>query len=219
MTLHSLADGRPVIVGDDPGGNNRLPVNLSAAQAPVVDDVSGIPISINSEHHEAHEGDSFVAATVDTSMANEDTLSLAFKTPPISVPQKRIHMVGKFNTAAGGHIAIIEGPTWGQGTGTAVPIYNRKRETSMASSGLLEDKNQSTFTASDQAITNVTGVSGGTTIGLIYAFGANNRSSGDRSEEEMLLKPDTQYVVLATADGGSNAIWLGIYWYEHTDSN
>ena len=86
----------------------------------------------------------------------------------------------------------------------------------MGSSGLLENETAPTFAATDKLVANAT-LTGGTSILAIYAFGANNRAAGTRSEGEVLLKPDTQYAMKMTADGVTNAGWIALHWYEHTD--
>ncbi len=179
------------------------------------DTVFQIPITIGVEHHEIHEGDAFHSGGVDTSMANTDTLILAFKTPPGT---KRVHILHSFVTLTGGHLEIIEGLTWTNQTGTKQAILNRKREASMDSSGMLEDQAQAGFVASDNMILNPTGLSGGTVIHTHYAYGEKNFFAGQgRGTEEFILKPDTQYAFRFTADAASNAAQIMLNFYEHTD--
>ena len=180
-----------------------------------IDKVSGALAVVSFAHHEIHEGDSFFADVVDLVMANADTINIVFKTPPGT---KRAHMTFGFSTAVGGHVDVLEGPTWNQGTGTAVGIFNRKREATMNSSMLLEDLNQVAFTASDELILNPTGLAGGTTIHDVYAFGAQKVPAGGREENEILLLPDSTYCMCFTADGANNKGQLVLNWYEHTDS-
>ena len=180
------------------------------------DDISDALIVVDYAHHEAHEGDAFETSAVDESMGDGDTVILAFKT--MSAP-KRMHMIMEFATLVGGHIDIIEGPTWDNQTGTLNPIYNRKREAEMGSSGVLEDQGQASFIASDNMILDPTTFAGGTAIHTHFVFGARGSPASARGVHEWLLKPDTQYGIRLTADGAANAAHMRVEWYEHSDSN
>ena len=177
-----------------------------------LDSLSEAMTMVNAEHHEIHEGVSFITDIVDESMANSDTLTLAFKTP---TGTKAAHLIVDFATLAGGHVDLIEGPTWDNQTGTKSPIYNRKRETSMTSSILLEDQAQASFIASDNVILNPTNLVSGTIIHDLWGFGAKEKFGAvGRDVEEFILKPDTQYAVRFTSDSGSNKGHLILNWYE-----
>jgi hypothetical protein len=209
-------------------GENGTAVDASAA-APVPiqaegttkDSLTNALICISYEHHEVHEGDAFVVDVEDESMADTDTLSIAFKTP---AGTKRAHIVAEFVTLVGGELEIWEGPTWTTNTGTLVDIINRKRLAAMTSSILLEDiTTPPTFAATDAIMKNVTGLATGaaTRLSHLFAWGVQNKfgAGGGRDESEILLKPETQYAFVFTAIGNSNKAQLILHWYEHTDSN
>ena len=124
-----------------------------------------------------------------------------------------------FTTLVGGELEILEAPTWDNQSGTKAPIINRKRETSMTSSGLLEDQAQAGFVASNNIILNPTTVAGGTSIQVIYAWGERGRflAGNARDEWELILKSDTQYAAVFTAIGGGNKAQILLDWYEHSD--
>ena len=188
---------------------------MRTASRMALDSLFPIPVMIDVAHAEIHEGDSFHCGGVDTAMDDTHTLIIAFKTP---AGAKRVHLFHNFVTLTGGHLAIIEGPTWTNQTGTKQPIHNRKREASMDSSGLLEDQAQAGFLASDNMILNVTGLSGGTTIHIHYAFGLKNKFSGEgRGTAEWILKPDTRYAIKFTSTAGRPAAQIMLDSYEHTD--
>ncbi len=199
------------VVLQDPNDDTRL------AQ---LDNLFQIPVTIDVAHHEVHEGDSFKTWAVDESMGDNDTIIIAFKT---AAGSKRIHMVWGFLTLVGGDLQIWEGATWTTNTGTLNPIINRKRKTSPDSSTLLEDKTATpTFTATDNVLLNPTGLGTGsaTSIDRHYAWGQKSKllAGGTRSLDEFILKVETQYAVVFTADGGSNKAELALDWYEHTDA-
>ena len=205
------------VINSDSSGNAGVSLidPNDGTRAGEFDSLVKAPIFIDIGHHELHEGASFIVCNPDTSMASADTMVFAFKTP---AGIKRVHMLISYATLSGGHLELIEGPTWTNQSGSLKPIYNRKREASMSSSVLLEDSGQAAFTATDNIILNPTGLAGGTLIHCRYTFGSKNIGPGaDRGTNETILKPDTQYAVMLTSDVASNKGYMELNWYEHTD--
>ena len=171
-------------------------------------------IAIDQLHHETHQGYKFICNNKEIGIIVNGTSSLAFKTP---TGTKKIHLLIDWATYAGGDLKILEGATWTQGTGTAVNMMNSNRNLNY-NSIILEDVNQPTFTASNQMIQNVTIVSRGTEWLLDSSFGFRNIISGDtRDEKEIILAPDTQYIIEFTSSSAGNSVFIGLSWYEHTD--
>ncbi len=170
-------------------------------------------VQIDSSHHEVHEGESFRAFVVDTSLASAETLSFAFKTPP---SPDLVHMIVAFITNGDAHIELLQAPTWtANQSDTTQTIQNAIR--GGRSSFILENTNQAGFVASDVMIVNATGLSGGTAIDTTYTFIANNGGQGGgRDVEEWVLLPDTQYAVVLTSDESGNAGQIKLAWYEHS---
>ena len=104
------------------------------------------------EHHEIHAGSSFMSDFVDSDMADDETIILAFKTPP---GKKLIHMLVEASTLVGGDVALWEGPSWTVETGTLNPIVNRNRDGTPNSSILLEDQATSSHRQFHQCVYNV----------------------------------------------------------------
>ena len=180
------------------------------------DRMTGVQMAITYPHHEIHGGSSFFTVVTNESMADNDTLVIAFKTP---AGTKRMHMVWSASTLVGCHMDMLEGPSWTQGTGTAVAIMNRYRQASPDSSMLLEDKNQATFTASDEIIQDPTSLSGGSASLPVYIFGDKKTTGGEGGDrDEWIMKPDSTIAIRMTADGGSNKGQIILSWYEHTDN-
>lgn len=168
---------------------------------------------IDFAHSEIHKGNAFISDSVDTDMNEGDTLILAFKT--MSAPT-RVHMIVNFAAYTGGHVDVLEGPTWDNQSGILNPIFNRKRDVSMNSSGLLEDSGQAAFTATDNVILTPTSIAGGTTIHDLWGFGKKDKiTSVGRDTNEIILKPDTQYAIKLTADNNTNKGHLILNWYEY----
>jgi len=180
------------------------------------DDIAIALVTISVDRHQIHQGLSFLTGAVKTSMADTSTIILAFKTPPGT---RRAHMSFKFSSLLGAHVDVIEAPTWDNQSGTLNPIFNRKRESAMTSSTLLEDSGQAAFTATDNVILDPTGLAGGLTVVSIFGFGDKKAFPGTGVDpSEGILMPDTQYALVFTADGGpANQGQLALRWHEQKD--
>jgi len=165
-------------------------------------------------HHETHQGDHYSAYQVDESMADGDKLTFTFKTPNTD---KHIHILINFASKAGCHITIAEGATWvRKAVGDVVTIYNHRRQ-DPKESGILSNIAQTDFNAGmlmgtdDQSLVNTT------IIKADYIFGAANKGGGtSRGTAERVLLKDTQYAIQLETDGGSNAGFIELNWYEHS---
>lgn len=172
---------------------------------------------ISLEHHILHEGTAFISDIVDTVMSDGDNLTLTFRT--MSAPI-RAHMFFEFTTLVGGYLEVWEDVTWTTGTGVVVPIYNRKRETTMTDSGLLEDLTFTpVFTATNNILDGVGGINlaSATQIHHLYAWGKKEKFPGGniRETEGFILKPDTNYAVIFYAEGNGNTAQVILNWFEH----
>lgn len=183
-----------------------------------MDKLSGAGIGITFTEHNVHEGSAFIADFDDDTMADNDTIILAFKT--MAAPIKA-HMIIGFTTKVGGVIEMFEGATWTAQTGTEVAIINRKRTGTPPSSGLLANQAQAGFVAADVVNANPTGlnVGGATRIQRIIAWKPQGvgEVGGERDVAELLLREQTQYAIRFTADGATNAAEVFMDWYEHED--
>lgn len=169
-------------------------------------------VVIESTHHEIHEGETFTSQFVDLTLALNETIILAFK---VQNDGNLLHMVAQASTLVSGHLDVLEGPTWTTGTGAQNTVYNRNRDGTPASSGILEDTTSS-FVANDAVVSNPTGLSGGTLIQSIYGFGATQRISSEaREDSEWVLKANTTYAIRFVSDANSNKAQVILNWYEH----
>lgn len=176
------------------------------------DNLFKAPITIDVDHHELHEGHAFMAHGVDTSMSATDTLIMAFKTPNSS---RLLHMVISGHFKAAGHLNVDEGCTWTAETGAATTVYNRERDGTFSSSGILENADQAAFTASGKYILNPTGYAAGTILHSDYTWSSGPIGGGSRATEEIILSRDTAYCFVYIADGATNAADLQLDWDEH----
>ena len=179
------------------------------------DQLVKIPIFIDHAESEINQRETFSSIITDLTLADTETLALAFKTPAGTT---RIHLIGEFITLTGGRLDFIEGPTWDNQSGALNPIFNHFREATPQSSIMLEDQGQAGFIASDNLNANPTTLAGGTIISNFVAFGEKNRFSGDGyAIAKRILAPDTQYACLFTSTAAANKAQVRILWFEHTD--
>ena len=189
----------------------------------LMDAMSTSPVSITFPHHKIHNGDSFTTNFTDETLADAETIILAFKT---ATGTKRVHLFAFFSTLVGGSLNIWEGATWTTNTGVVNPIINRRRDENPKPSGIREDLTTTpAFTATGNILSNPTltgGVvtpTGATSIDKQYAWGERGKIGAGylRDENEFPLKPDTTYAIIFTAIGSSNKAQINMNWYESED--
>ncbi len=178
------------------------------------DIISNALVVVTDGHTHIHEGKMFEADIVNLNMANAATEVFAFRT---GAGPLRAHMLIQFVTLIGGHVDLIEGPTWDAQTGTLVSIVNRLRGSTNISF-LEENQAQAGFVASGNLIRNPNTLAGGLIVHDVYAFGERNKFSAEsRDTTEWMLDPDTDYAIKFTADGGpTNMMQMSLVWYEHS---
>ena len=177
------------------------------------DSTSRANVVLTHLHHEGHEGMSFYASAADASMANTDTLVLAFKVPTGTVLP---HFAFEFASLGAIHIDLLEGTVWTAGSGSQSPLYNRKRSSS--NSSVLQEDTAGSFSATDNFVLNPTITDAGTAIRTVHAFAERPFDGVEEiGGEEWILNSNTTYALRLTADAGSNAGYISCFWYEHAD--
>ena len=183
----------------------------------LIDEDARALVVVSLEHHIVHEGTAFISDAVDLVMADGENITLVFKTMAAST---EAHMFFEFTTLVGGNLRVWEDARWTTGTGGLVPIINRKREATMTDSGLLEDLTATPlFTATNNILEGIggTNLTGATQIHHLYAWGKKEKflAGNVRETEGFILKPDTQYAIIFTADGAANKGQIILNWFEH----
>jgi hypothetical protein len=180
---------------------------------------------ISTEHGQIHQGRSF-ERHIDSGNALVASLNVAFKTVTLLASNnRRAHMIFGFSSNDEILFEILEGVTWTQGSGTALDLFNHRRDSLNESVVLLEDKNQATFTASNQVIKNVTGISGDSSGEAIFenqytynaGLGISVAAESRQAAHEWILAPDTTYVVRMTQTDGNCKMSIDLHWYELAD--
>lgn len=160
------------------------------------DPVSDLPVIVDFEHHQVHEGETYKALHVGAAASGtvEYSFVVGAHTPAIRSP----HLILGFDVYDGAiSVALYEAPT-GTPTGTPMTAQNRNRN--------------STNVATAAAKHTVTGLSAGTLLDNFYV-GADNSSSTDRATSEWLLKVNTTYRIVVTVLVSAN--WTAHFdWYE-----
>ncbi len=169
-------------------------------------------IALDSAHLEVHEGEHFhITGALSGALADTDDYLIAFKTPNTA---KLIHFLPGAWSKGQGRLELLEGATWTQGTGSAIPVWNSNLDDG-SSSTILEDRAQPAFTASDEVMTGVTITAAGTVKGDL-TVGDGKAGEGARADHEIVLKRDTQYTLRYTSEAASGQCRLFPTWYEHT---
>lgn len=157
------------------------------------DPISNIPVVMDFEHHQIHEGETHEVFDEQLSLGTS-TVKYAIEVPTGSYP----HMVFACDLTGGSaHIRIYEGATFTNGS--AKTSYNR---------------NRNSLTAAETVVTAGVTSADGTQIES-FLIGASNQVGGsNRTESEILLKTNTTYRVdVEGLDAGVKAI-VKFRWYE-----
>lgn len=173
-------------------------------------------IRIDFDHHEVHDGDMFQAWVADDTMADNATINMAFKTPVLTT--KEIHMVIDIATKVGCQVQVLEAATWTAQSGTIfVPINLNRNLAATKTSEILGNETATAFAANEVAygVTTIL-TTNATTVDNIDIYGGQpGRGGASRGLIEMILKADTTYVIIMTAEGASNMGLIKIKWYEY----
>lgn len=216
VPVRILVDGEGNIGGDAVIGGVVLVDPNNSARKNKFDSKFQALVRINLEHSKIHEGVSF-ERHIDSNNALVASLNVAFKT---LAGTKLAHIL--FGWASSDEILfeVIEGATWTQGSGIALEIINVNRDNGSESLVILEDKNQSSFTASNEVIKDVTNIAGGTVIDPQFTYNASLGvavvAESRSAFHEWVLKKDTTYVVRMTQTDGNCKMSINLHWYEHT---
>jgi hypothetical protein len=165
-----------------------------------VDSETGALLTIDTIHHEVHEGEMFSSEYNNTSVSNGASLDMRLTTGT-----KRVHLV--FETLVTGLCLayLYEGATISGGT--ALAEYNMDRNS--ANAALMAVTHTPTVTATGStAIINGRIIPGGTSP-------TTRVGSGVRSSVERILKVSTEYLLRITnSSGGTIPIGVVLEWYE-----
>jgi len=172
-------------------------------QVPVIDPITHALITINYEHHELHEGDSFTSSHA-VELTNGQAFDFLIVTPDTT---KWAHFVWEMDCELEMAAVLYEGTT-ASANGTSIPAFNRNRNASGTATTL-------TFHTPT-----VAGGAEGTAIINVHVGTGKTAGGEDRGTHEFILKQNTKYLFRATnATISVNWIRLQFDWYEHTSKS
>lgn len=170
--------------------------------APSFDASTHAQTTIDYAHHEIHSGSHYKCGYQDTTLDTDDTVALVFTTPDTT---KWMHFVLTSQVTGPATIQLFETPTL-SAEGTALTPVNRNRNSASVSTMVV--KHTPTVTVNGTKLSEK----------WVGSDGFKEISGGSvRGDSEMILKQDTQYLVLLTAEADTMKAAIGGDWYEHTD--
>jgi hypothetical protein len=163
------------------------------------DVVSNIPVVIDYEHHQVHEGEAYIVQYVDLAL-DTNTIKFGINVPTFTpADASRCPHLEIFCDVYNGSARIDLYESAAITGGTLITSYNRERN--------------SAITAGTTILHTVTSVTG-TLLKSFFAGGGTRASGSARSEVEMILKSNTKYRVDVTGlVAGTDAI-IRFLWYE-----
>lgn len=161
------------------------------------DVISNIPVMIDFDHHQVHEGEYYLAQNIQASLGT-NTVKYGITVPVFADVTRCPHVVitcDVYNGAA--LVQMYEGSTFT--SGSDVTANNRNRNSLNVAGMTIKSGVTST---------------NGTLVKSFYA-GAGSRTSGSsRSDAEMVLKSNTVYRVDVVGQVAGTAAVVGFSWYE-----
>ena len=199
------ANNTDCTIEDENGINQRGIVAVDPQVAGTIEDFTGYVAVIDSDHAYIHKGLAFTTI-IDTGTISS-AYRIGFKTPTAE-SGKDLHWrpINLYSTLAGVRGVLTEADTYTGGT-VQIP-FNRNRDMKDELSVIQDIKKGVTATPT------------GVEIDSFYIGSAGNpsqRSGGsDGANEELLLAPDTDYVLTLTPSGNT-VCYLNLFWYEEDE--
>jgi len=170
--------------------DNTMAINVMIGPG---DPISNIPVVMDFEHHQIHEGETHEVFDEQLSLG-ASTVKYAIEVPVGVYP----HMVFACDLTGGSaHIMIYEGSTFTNGS--AKTSYNR---------------NRNSLIAADTVVTAGVTSADGTQIESFIIGSSNQVGGSNRTESEIILKANTTYRMdIEGLDAGVKAV-VKFRWYE-----
>ncbi|GAG97041.1 unnamed protein product [marine sediment metagenome] len=180
---------------------------------PKLDDDTGALAAMPYDEVQKNAGNAFMVHLADTTLADTETVSMAFQTPAATIKTIRMRVQWSCRTPA--HLDVLETASWTSGTGSTIAILNRARD-STTTSKLLDDSAGTGYVSQSYMVTTPTSLTG-TSIMKKYSFTTTKSEDEGQHTTELTLKASTLYGVQLTADAGTSAGNLVLLWHEHLD--
>lgn len=192
----------PLVIGprtQNPSGD-VLQVQIGPA-----DVISNLPVVIEYDHHQIHEGETFRLSTYTPSLAQNSVKELRLSVPIITAGTLNIaavcpHFRFEIVTSDAALINIWEGVTATTAGTERLPINLERNGTYVSKLKVFEDSSApTTSTMLWQGFTTVA---------------KNNAGGIDGSANEFVLKSGTDYLFRVTSQASSNKVLTRFLWYE-----
>lgn len=162
------------------------------------DPISDIPVGIDYDHHQNHEGEAYQWFYHNTAL--NGTVNFRLSVPALAATTRTPHLRLEYMADTTTTLYLFEGPTVNAAGTASTTIRNRNRN-STNTAGLVIYTG-STFTADGTEIYR----------GITVAA-AKSSLSVDQSQTEWILKTSTEYLVRIVTTGAS-IVMLRFHWYE-----
>lgn len=165
------------------------------------DPISDVPVILDFEHHQIHEGESHSFCYLVSSLASGSSQDFRLNVPALVATTRTPHVVVEVVSTAETEIYLYEDMTYTQGNGgTLQTTYNRNRNSNTAAGMKIY------LTPTPSATGN------NIWIGLT----GSGRSAGTepRAFTEWGLKPNADYLLRITSRATGDKILVRILWYE-----
>jgi hypothetical protein len=162
-----------------------------------IDSLDGTLVVIDYEHHKVHEGDHFMFSYIEADFDIADALALL-----LTVKDKAIHLNYDCITSKDTTMTLYEGTT----------------HTELADIGITVNNNRVNPKPNTMRVTtrNVDGSDGTAIWQTYFGLGATPASIGStpsRSEVELILRPNTKYLLKVVSGTDNSYVSIHLYWY------
>lgn len=169
------------------------------------DVISTIPVVIEYEHHQVHEGETYSYCNLQTSGLNSgSSYDVRVKAPNLPATTQTPHVVFEIISDNTAEVYLYEGTTWTSGGTAETNLYNRNRNSANTASTAI-------YISGGTALT-VNAI--GTLIYIWYLTTARNGSATDRATNEIDLKANTEYLFRITSRAAGLKFLIRLTWYE-----
>lgn len=202
-TLVSIVnDKSPSIVAEVESRKQTPTGNALNVQIGPGDPISNIPVVIEYDHHQVHEGESYVYSNLISSLSSGSNKDFRINVPSaMTTVDRTAHMIVEVVSTLEAEVYINEDMTYTVGNGgTARTSYNRNRllAANLAKTIVYEDTIPATT---------------GTNVWIGLTGSAKRAGSSGRSLNELILRPG-DYLIRIISRAAGCKILVRFEWYE-----
>jgi hypothetical protein len=168
------------------------------------DVISYIPVVMDYEHHQIHEGETYVYCDLQTGgLSSGSNYDIRLKSPNLPATTQTPHLLVEIIASDTCEVYLHETVTWTSG-GTAATAYNRNRNSTNTPGMALYVNGGTALTVN----------SVGTVVHTWYLVAGKLSSASDRSVNEIDLKTNVEYMLRLTSRASGLKFLIRLNWYE-----